>query len=135
MSQKKRKHPRYIKQERGRGVKTVTRIITLTAAVLSCWLTVQLLAPVVMSSGLGGSGSTQGNANAAVMDRYDSYVNNVLADALEGLGDGVVNVIVFLIGNSPYLLVFGILLFVVVKAAKKPTKIRIFQKKKKEEQK
>lgn len=62
-------------------------------------------------------------------------IKTTFADALEGLGDGAVNVAVFFIGNSPYLLVFGILIFVVIKAAKKPLKIRIFQKKKKEEQK
>ena len=62
-------------------------------------------------------------------------IKTTFADALEGLGDGIVNITVFLIGNSPYLLVFGVILFVVIKVAKKPMKIRIFQKKKKEEQK
>jgi hypothetical protein len=62
-------------------------------------------------------------------------IKTTFADALDGLGDGVVNITVFLIGNSPYLLVFGILIFVVIKVAKKPVKIRIFKKKKKEEQK
>ena len=62
-------------------------------------------------------------------------IRTTFADALEGLGDGAVNVAVFLIGNSPYLLVFGIILLVVIKVAKKPMKIRIFKKKKKEEQK
>ena len=50
-------------------------------------------------------------------------IKTTFADALEGLGDGVVNVIVFLIGNSPYLLVFGTIGFVAIwllrKAAKK----------------
>ena len=62
-------------------------------------------------------------------------IRTTFADALEGLGDGAVNIAVFLIGNSPYLLVFGIILFVVIKVAKKSMKIRIFEKKKKEEQK
>ena len=62
-------------------------------------------------------------------------IKTTFADALEGLGDGVVNITVFLIGNSPYLLVFGILIFVVIKVAKKPVKIRISKKKKNEEQK
>ena len=87
MSQKanERKHPRYIRRESCSPVRTVSRVITLVAAVLSCWLTVQLLTPVILSSGLGGTNSTQSNSGAAVMDRYDTYVNNVLADALEGL--------------------------------------------------
>ena len=57
-------------------------------------------------------------------------IKTTFADALEGLGDGIVNITVFLIGNSPYLLVFGVILFVVIKVAKKPMKIRIFKKKK-----
>ena len=61
-------------------------------------------------------------------------IKTTFADALEGLRDGVVNITVFLIGNSPYLLVFGIIVLVVIKVAKKPAKIRIFRKKKKEEQ-
>lgn len=62
-------------------------------------------------------------------------IRTTFADALEGLGDGAVNIAVFLIGNSPYLLVLGIILFVIVKVIKKPMKIRIFKKKKPEEQK
>ena len=57
-------------------------------------------------------------------------IKTTFADALKGLGDGAVNVAVFLIGNSPYLLVLGVILFVVIKVAKKPMKIRIFKKKK-----
>jgi hypothetical protein len=62
-------------------------------------------------------------------------IKTTFADALEGLRDGVVNITVFLIGNSPYLLVFGILISVVIKVAKKTAKIGIFKKKNKEEQK
>ena len=57
-------------------------------------------------------------------------IKTTFADALEGLGDGAVNVAVFLIGNSPSLLVFGVILFVVIKVAKQPMKVRIFKKKK-----
>ena len=62
-------------------------------------------------------------------------IKTTFTDALEGLGDGIVNITVFLIGNSPYLLVLGILLFILIKVAKKPVAIRLFKKKKKEEQK
>ena len=34
-------------------------------------------------------------------------IQNTFADSLEGLGDGIVNITVFLVGNSPYLLTFG----------------------------
>ena len=36
-------------------------------------------------------------------------IRTTFSDALEGLGDGIVNITVFLVGNSPYLLVYGIL--------------------------
>jgi hypothetical protein len=36
-------------------------------------------------------------------------IRNTFSDALEGLGNGIVDLTVFLIGNSPYLLVYGIL--------------------------
>ncbi len=45
-------------------------------------------------------------------------IQTTFSDALEGLGDGIVNITVFLVGNSPYLLTFGILLFVIVKVKK-----------------
>ena len=53
--------------------------------------------------------------------------------ALEGLGDGIVNITVFLVGNSPYILVFAVLTFVIVKLAKRTGKIRFGRKHKKEE--
>jgi len=55
--------------------------------------------------------------------------------ALEGLGDGIVNITVFLVGNSPYLLTFGIIGFMVVKLAKHRGKIRFRKKDRKNEQK
>ena len=42
-------------------------------------------------------------------------IQTTFSDALEGLGDGIVNITVFLVGNSPYLLTFGILAFVIIK--------------------
>lgn len=36
-------------------------------------------------------------------------IQSTFSDALEGLGDGFVDLTVFLVGNSPYLLVYGIL--------------------------
>ena len=87
MSQREngRKRRLYLRKKTGSGAGFVYRLVTLTAAVLSCWLTVQLLVPVVMSSGMSGTGSAQNSVGVAAKDRYDSYVNNVLVDALEGL--------------------------------------------------
>ena len=42
-------------------------------------------------------------------------IKNTFTDALKGLGDGIVNITVFLVGNSPYLLTFGVLVFVILK--------------------
>ena len=55
-------------------------------------------------------------------------IRNTFSDALEGLGDGIVNITVFLVGNSPYLLTFGLLAFVVVKLCGKFKKIRFRRK-------
>ena len=57
------------------------------------------------------------------------------SDALEGLGDGIVNLTVFLVGNSPYLLVFGVLGFVIFKLAKRSSKSFKIRKNKKEDTK
>ena len=61
-------------------------------------------------------------------------IRNTFSDALEGLGDGIVNITVFLVGNSPYILVFCAMAFVIFKLAKGP-KIRFRKKTGKEEQK
>ena len=61
-------------------------------------------------------------------------IRNTFSDALEGLGDGIVNITVFLVGNSPYILVFGTVAFVICKLAKRP-KFRFRKKTGKEEQK
>ena len=61
-------------------------------------------------------------------------IRNTFSDALEGLGDGIVNITVFLVGNSPYILVFCAMAFVIFKLAKRP-KIRFRKKTGKEEQK
>ena len=45
-------------------------------------------------------------------------IRTTFSDALEGLVDGIVNVTVFLVGNSPYLLVLGVLTFGIIKLAK-----------------
>ena len=42
-------------------------------------------------------------------------IKTTFGNALEGLGDGIVNITVFLVGNSPYILTFGILIFAIVK--------------------
>jgi len=64
-------------------------------------------------------------------------IRTTFSDALEGLGDSIVNITVFLVGNSPYLLVYGVIIFVVVRLLKrtgKPCKFRFRKKAKKEEQ-
>ena len=55
-------------------------------------------------------------------------IQNTFSDALEGLGDGIVNITVFLVGNSPYLLTFGLLAFVAVKLRGRFRKIRFRRK-------
>lgn len=62
-------------------------------------------------------------------------IKNTFSDSLEGLGDGIVNITVFLVGNSPYLLTFGAIAFVIIKLAKRPGKIRFRKKNQQEEQK
>ena len=59
-------------------------------------------------------------------------IRDTFADALEGLGDGIVNITVFLIGNSPYILVFGILLWLLIRSRKCFKKLK-FPKKTKED--
>ena len=60
-------------------------------------------------------------------------IKNTFSDSLEGLGDGIVNITVFLVGNSPYLLTFGVIAFLVIKLAKRRGKISLKKKPKKEE--
>ena len=60
-------------------------------------------------------------------------IKNTFSDSLEGLGDGIVNITVFLVGNSPYLLTLGVLALVIIRLAKRSRKIRIGKAQKKEE--
>lgn len=62
-------------------------------------------------------------------------IRNTFSDALEGLGDGIVNVTVFLVGNSPYLLVFGIFGIAIVLLIRRIKKARAARKAKKDNQK
>ena len=62
-------------------------------------------------------------------------IKTTFSDALEGLGDGIVNVTVFLIGNSPYLLTLGIAALVILKFVKRRGQIRLKKKTKQEDQK
>ena len=59
-------------------------------------------------------------------------IKTTFSDALEGLGDGIVNITVFLVGNSPYLLVFGILGIVIFRMVKRSGKSFRFRKTKKD---
>lgn len=58
-------------------------------------------------------------------------IRNTFSDALEGLGNGIVDLTVFLIGNSPYLLVYGILGTAVVLMIRRLRKARVSRKEKK----
>lgn len=62
-------------------------------------------------------------------------IKTTFSDALKGLGDSIVNITVFLVGNSPYLLTFGIVALVLIKYVKRRGKIRLKQKAKQEDQK
>jgi len=62
-------------------------------------------------------------------------IRTTFSDALEGLGDGIVNITVFLVGNSPYLITIGILAAIVIPTGKRIRKARTAKKAKKEEQK
>ncbi len=62
-------------------------------------------------------------------------IQNTFSNSLEGLADGIVNITVFLVGNSPYLLTLGVAAFVIVKLAKRPGKIHFKKKNKQDEQK
>lgn len=62
-------------------------------------------------------------------------IKNTFTDSLEGLGDGILNITVFLVGNSPYLLTFGVLAFVIVLLAKRSRKLNLKKKGKQDEQK
>ena len=66
---------------------------------------------------------------------FFEQIKNTFSDALEGLGDGIVNITVFLVGNSPYLLTLGVAALVIIKLAKHRGKIRMKKKAQQEEQK
>ena len=61
-------------------------------------------------------------------------IKTTFSNALEGLGDGIVDITVFLIGNSPYLLVFGGIVLACVLLIRKARIRRIARKAKKAEQ-
>ena len=62
-------------------------------------------------------------------------IQTTFSDALEGLGDGIVNLTVFFVGNSPYLLTFGGIAAVVILLVNRTRKVKAAKKAKKEEQK
>lgn len=80
-----RRHPRYIKREQKRVGAKVMGLVTLAAGIVSVALTVQMFLPLVTGSGFTTTAGTASGSGATIMDRYDTYINNALADALEGL--------------------------------------------------
>ena len=81
----KHRHPRYLKADKKRGGVKLLGLITLAAAIVSLALTFQLLTPVVTGSGFASTSNSNSGSGAAILDRYDNYINNALSDALEGL--------------------------------------------------
>ena len=65
-------------------------------------------------------------------------IQTTFSNALEGLGDSIVNITVFLVGNSPYLLTFGLIGFLALKLSRRRGKVTgkkfSFKKKKNEEE-
>ena len=65
-------------------------------------------------------------------------IQTTFSNALEGLGDSIVNITVFLVGNSPYLLTFGLIGFLAIKLSRRRGKATgkkfRFKKKKNEEE-
>lgn len=61
-------------------------------------------------------------------------IQTTFSNSLEGLGDGIVDITVFLVGNSPVLIVLAGGGFLIVKLVKQVRKRRILKKAKKEEQ-
>jgi len=61
-------------------------------------------------------------------------IQTTFSNSLEGLGDGIVNVTVFLVGNSPYLLTLGGIAAVSLLLLKRAKKTKAAKKAKKEEQ-
>ena len=62
-------------------------------------------------------------------------IRNTFSDALEGVGDGIVNITVFLVGNSPYLLVYCGLGIAIGLLVRRSRKVQAARKAKAEEQK
>lgn len=60
-------------------------------------------------------------------------IQTTFSDALEGLGDGIVNITVFLIGNSPYLITFGVIAAISVPLVKRIRRAKAARKTKKSE--
>lgn len=61
-------------------------------------------------------------------------IKTTFTDALDGLGEGIIDVTVFLVGNSPYILTFGVLGFIVIKLKKRCGKFQFKKKSKKDTQ-
>ena len=65
-------------------------------------------------------------------------IKTTFSDALEGLGESIVDITVFLVGNSPYLLTYGLIAFVIIRLMKrsgKTVKFRFPKRSKNNEQK
>ena len=77
--------PRFSRRKTSAVGPVLLGLITLIAAVISCSLTLQLLEPLLAGSGFHMTSGAAAGSNVTIMDRYDTYINNSLSDALEGL--------------------------------------------------
>ena len=50
-------------------------------------------------------------------------IKTTFSNSLKGLGDGIVNITVFLVGNSPYLLTLGVVALLMIRLAKRRGKL------------
>ncbi len=60
-------------------------LVTLVAVVLSVAMTLPMLEVVLKGTGVATKSPNATSTNVAIMDRYDTYVSNSIANALEGM--------------------------------------------------
>ena len=68
----------------GSGTKVLRVITTAMGAFFSLCLIAVFCYNLVLSSGTKAAVSQQKAAGVAIMDKYDMYVNNAIADSLDG---------------------------------------------------
>lgn len=74
---------RFLKKKKRSG-SPVLRVVTLFAVILSVCITGKLLSPLVYGQGTV-SRDISGGSGASILDYFDSHINNMRVDALDGL--------------------------------------------------